>query len=78
MILKIYYVLQKLLTCILLGNFLIKKFPQYTIKLYGQGNDSLDLYLIDEHTIYVKDALSGNIVKIDSDELWKFIGSIIK
>lgn len=60
------------------GKLPYQKFPQYTIKLYGQGNDSLDLYLIDEHTIYVKDSLSGNIVNIDSDELWKFIGSLIK
>lgn len=55
-----------------------QKFPQYTIKLYGESSGSLDLYIIDEHTIYVKDALSGNIISLDSTDLWGFMGSLVR
>ena len=55
-----------------------QKFPQYTIKLYGESSDNLDLYIIDEHTIYVKDALSGNIISLDSTDLWSFMSSLVR
>lgn len=55
-----------------------EKNSKYIIKLYGESSDSLDLYVVNDHTVYVKDALSGNRVTLNSDDLLKLVNSLFK
>ncbi len=51
--------------------------PKYTIDVYDKSGAKVSLYVIDQTTIYVKDALENNTVRVNSSELWDFLNKII-